>query len=48
MGRVAIIGVAQIKYQRNSPSSHDEMVFEVVQQANTNNKESAIAAIPII
>jgi acetyl-CoA C-acetyltransferase len=31
--RIAIIGVAQTKYQRNSPSSHDEMAFEVAQKA---------------
>lgn len=30
---IAIVGVAQTKYQRNSPSSHDEMAFEVTQKA---------------
>ncbi|MCX5914170.1 MAG: thiolase family protein [Deltaproteobacteria bacterium] len=33
MEKVAIIGVAQTKYQRNSPSSHDEMAFEVTEKA---------------
>jgi len=31
--KVAIIGVAQTKYQRQSSSSHDEMAFEVTQKA---------------
>jgi acetyl-CoA C-acetyltransferase len=31
--KVGIIGVAQTKYQRNSPSSHDEMAFEVTEKA---------------
>lgn len=33
MEKVGIIGVAQTKYQRNNPSSHDEMVFEVTSNA---------------
>jgi len=31
--KVAIIGVAQTKYRRNSPGSHDEMAFEVTNKA---------------
>jgi acetyl-CoA C-acetyltransferase len=31
--RIAIVGVAQTKYQRNNPSSHDEMAFEVTEKA---------------
>ena len=33
MEPIAIVGVAQTKYKRNSPSSHDEMAFEVTQKA---------------
>ena len=33
MEKVAIIGVAQTKYRRNSPGSHDEMAFEVTNKA---------------
>ena len=33
MERVAIVGVAQTKAQKISPSSHDEMAFEVTQGA---------------
>lgn len=33
MERVAIVGVAQTKYQRNSLSSHDEMAYEVTREA---------------
>jgi acetyl-CoA C-acetyltransferase len=31
--KVAIVGVAQTPYQRNSPSSHDELAFEVTTKA---------------
>jgi len=31
--KVGIIGVAQTKFQRNNPSSHDEIVFEVTNKA---------------
>jgi acetyl-CoA C-acetyltransferase len=31
--KVGVIGVAQTKYQRNNPSSHDELVFEVTNRA---------------
>lgn len=33
MEKVAIVGVAQTPYQRNSPSSHDELAFEVTTKA---------------
>jgi acetyl-CoA C-acetyltransferase len=33
MEKVGIIGVAQTKYQRNIPSSHDEIAYEVTQKA---------------
>mgnify|MGYP000353682857 CR=1 FL=1 len=33
MEKVAIIGVAQTKYMKNNPNSHDEMAFEVTNKA---------------
>lgn len=33
MERVAIIGVAQTKYQRENPASHAEMAYEVTCKA---------------
>lgn len=33
MEKVGIVGVAQTRYQRNMPTSHDEMVFEVTSKA---------------
>ncbi len=33
MDKVAIIGVAQTRYQRNNPASHDEMAYEVTARA---------------
>lgn len=33
MEKVAIVGIAQTKYQRNSPNSHDEMAFEITNKA---------------
>lgn len=33
MEKVAVVGIAQTKYQRNNPSSHDEMAFEVTKRA---------------